>query len=287
MLHRPLALVSTLALCACPPPAAPLPTAAGAGEGEVVAAGEGEGEVVIAAGEGEGEAVVVGGEGEGEGVVGGEGEGEADAGVDGIPYVFVIAMENKAEAGIYGNANAPYINDVLMTEGAYASAYSDCFASAVPSEPHYVWLEAGTNSFDDHVFLTNAQPSASNATTDPDHLVAQLARQDAGRSWRSYQQGLNADTGLCPTKNARLLRSQTRSVHLLHRRRWAAAVRDQRDLCCPPPPLRRRRLRRRSRRERRRGLHLHHPRPLPRHARRERLHQRLHIDDGGGLHQRG
>src|SRR5690349_306719 len=67
-----------------------------------------------------------------------------------IKHVFVIAMENHDANQIIGNAtNAPYINGTLLPQYAQATNFNDELALSIPSEPHYVWLEAGTNAFSD------------------------------------------------------------------------------------------------------------------------------------------
>ena len=108
--------------------------------------------------------------------------------------VFVIPMENESSSAIYNNAGAPYINNMLMPVAAYASMFADELPSAIPSEPHYVWMEAGTNVFADQTFLTDADASTSNSTNSTAHLVAQL--HTANLDWTSYQEGIAA--GTCP-----------------------------------------------------------------------------------------
>jgi phosphatidylinositol-3-phosphatase len=114
-----------------------------------------------------------------------------------IKHVFVIAMENHAASQIYGSASAPYITNTLLPSYGHATAYADDLP-ALPSEPHYVWLEAGTNAFSDHTFTGDSAPSASNNTGSTAHLVTQIKNASNGVSWRSYQEGLNAFTGMCP-----------------------------------------------------------------------------------------
>jgi phosphatidylinositol-3-phosphatase len=132
--------------------------------------------------------------------------GVRDAGIDagrpfmGITTVFVIAMENKTEQAIYGNPDASYINDTLMQQYAYATDYTDVLTALIPSEPHYVWLEAGTNSFSDWTFLLDSDPSGTNSTNNGSHLVAQLA--NTNKTWRSYQEGLDTMTGACPINSS-------------------------------------------------------------------------------------
>src|SRR5215831_17511672 len=90
------------------------------------------------------------------------------AGAEEIKTVFVIAMENhnwtqpanQFTGGIqqiYQNPAAPYINSLvdgsspISDQVAYAAAYHNVMANAAgtvhihPSEPNYIWAEAGTN----------------------------------------------------------------------------------------------------------------------------------------------
>jgi len=113
-----------------------------------------------------------------------------------IRTVFVIVLENHNWSTIKGNASAPYLNHTLLAQGAHAEQYFNPPASH-PSEPNYIWLEAGDNLG----LKTDADPSASHSiAAGTDHLVAQLER--AGKSWRSYQEGITA--GSCPVKSAGL-----------------------------------------------------------------------------------
>lgn len=113
-----------------------------------------------------------------------------------IQHVFVIAMENHGTSSIYGNtAHAPYINNTLLPTYGRATNFIDKLPS-LPSEPHYVWMEAGTNAFSDHTFTTDNNPSSSNSTASTAHLSTQITA--AGATWLSYQEGLNSTTGACP-----------------------------------------------------------------------------------------
>jgi hypothetical protein len=58
--------------------------------------------------------------------------------------VFVILMENYNWSDIKGNPDAPYINHSLLPLASYAEHYFNP-PSVHPSEPNYLWLEAGTN----------------------------------------------------------------------------------------------------------------------------------------------
>jgi phosphatidylinositol-3-phosphatase len=133
--------------------------------------------------------------------------------------VFYIALENhnftqpSSVTGInqiFGNSAAPFINS-LVTPGnanaamvSYASNYVNVTPNTHPSEPNYVWMEAGTatNSFnkgnpalynDNNPFTTYAgMPGANNIVAGPS-LSAEL--QASGKTWRSYQE----DTDLLNT----------------------------------------------------------------------------------------
>lgn len=113
-----------------------------------------------------------------------------------IQHVFVIAMENHAASSIYGNTtHAPYINNTLLPMSGRATNFIDTLPS-LPSEPHYIWMEAGTNAFSDHTFTNDNAPSSTNSTASTAHLSTQITA--AGSTWMSYQEGLNSTTGACP-----------------------------------------------------------------------------------------
>lgn len=65
---------------------------------------------------------------------------------------------------------------------------------SLPSEPHYIWMEGGTNVYTDHTFTNDNDPSATNSTASTDHLVTQL--EAAQIPWMSYQEGITSNT--CP-----------------------------------------------------------------------------------------
>src|SRR5258706_346164 len=106
----------------------------------------------------------------------------------GIQTVFIILMENRNWADVKNNASAPYINGTLLSAGAHAE---QCFnpPGIHPSEPNYLWLEAGTN----FGIFNDAPPSANHQNTTL-HLVTLLDR--AGISWKSYQEGISGT--VCP-----------------------------------------------------------------------------------------
>jgi len=110
----------------------------------------------------------------------------------GIKTVFLIVMENHTWASIHGSPDAPYINNTLLPLGAHAEQYYNPRANH-PSEPNYLWLEAGTN-FGIH----DDSPPATNHQSTTTHLVTLLNR--AGVSWTSYQEDITGQT--CPLTNS-------------------------------------------------------------------------------------
>jgi len=138
----------------------------------------------------------------------------APAGAAPIGDVFVISMENhnltqpnpaSNPQQILNNSAAPYINS-LMTPGnpnaamtSFAKNYQNSATGVHPSEPNYVWSEAGSNLGD----FTDADPSAAshNIFTTP-HLTGVM--QQKGLSWKSYQE----DTDMNFATNSVLPQSQ-------------------------------------------------------------------------------
>jgi hypothetical protein len=137
-----------------------------------------------------------------------------------IKTVFVIAMENhnwtqptQVPGGIQqisGNPNAPFINNLVngqasaIIDGAvvnisqqvsYATAYHNVLATPGgnnphihPSEPNYIWAEAGTN----FGVLNDNDPFATNGGTNQNtelHLSTLLTL--AGKTWKSYQEDID------------------------------------------------------------------------------------------------
>jgi hypothetical protein len=141
-----------------------------------------------------------------------------------VKTVFVIAMENHNWTQpvqlpgriqqIFQNSNAPFINSLvngtawasingfmfnISEQVAYATAYhnvppNDTSASppAVhPSEPNYIWAEAGTNFniFNDDDPYADTPPNSQNTSL---HLSTLLTQ--AGKTWRSYQEDIDLTT---------------------------------------------------------------------------------------------
>ena len=145
----------------------------------------------------------------------------SEANAQQIKTVFVIAMENHNWTQpanqftgpiqqIFQNPNAPFINSLvdgsafatingsrvhISEEVAYATNYHSVLATPNgnnphihPSEPNYIWAEAGTNFgvLNDNDPFSPKGPTNQNTTQ---HLTGLL--QAAGRTWRSYQEDVD------------------------------------------------------------------------------------------------
>ena len=111
-----------------------------------------------------------------------------------IKNVFVIVMENHDWSDIKGNPSAPYINGTLLKIGAHAEHYSSP-VDIHPSEPNYVWLEAG-----DELDIADDDDPVLNYRTTKTHLTRQM--ELAQVSWRSWQESITP--GLCPVASSGL-----------------------------------------------------------------------------------
>jgi hypothetical protein len=147
--------------------------------------------------------------------------GSVDAGAQQVKTVFVIAMENHnwtqpanqftgSIQQIFQNPAAPFINSLVdgsasvtingktvnvSEQVSYATNYRSVLATPGgnnphihPSEPNYLWAEAGTN----FGVLNDNDPFAANGPTNQTtnlHLTGLLA--EAGRTWRSYQEDID------------------------------------------------------------------------------------------------
>jgi hypothetical protein len=150
------------------------------------------------------------------------------AGAQEIKTVFVIAMENHnwtqpnnkftgSIQQIYQNPNAPFINSLvngsafadingavvhISAQVAYAAAYHNVLATPDgnnphihPSEPSYIWAEAGTNFgvLNDNDPYASSGPTNQNESLHLSNLLTQV-----GKTWRSYQEDIDLtlnDTG--------------------------------------------------------------------------------------------
>ena len=105
--------------------------------------------------------------------------------------VFLLLFENQNWASITPSV-APYISNTLLPMGGHATQYFNP-PGLHPSEPNYIWLEAGNNMG----LTTDSDPSASNSISDTNHLVTLL--NNAGISWKAYEE--NKPAG-CPLVSA-------------------------------------------------------------------------------------
>src|SRR5947199_10831601 len=105
-----------------------------------------------------------------------------------IHTVFLILMENHNWSSIKGSPSAPYVNDTLLPIASHAEQHYNP-TNLHPSEPNYLWLEAGTN----FGILNDDDPSSNHQSTSR-HLVDLL--EAAGLSWRAYQEDISGTD--CP-----------------------------------------------------------------------------------------
>ena len=108
--------------------------------------------------------------------------------------VFVIVMENHNWSTLKGSASAPYLNNTLLPMASHAEHYQNA-PGIHPSEPNYLWMEAGTN-----FGVTNDNNPSSNHQSTTQHLVTLL--QNAGYTWKSYAEGASGTK--CPLTNSGL-----------------------------------------------------------------------------------
>jgi hypothetical protein len=102
--------------------------------------------------------------------------------------VFLIMMENYNWSDIKGSLSAPYLNNTILPMASHAE--QDYNPPGIhPSEPNYLWLEAGTN-----FGITNDADPAANHQSTKLHLVTLLTT--AHITWKSYQEDISGSE--CP-----------------------------------------------------------------------------------------
>ena len=99
-----------------------------------------------------------------------------------VQTVFVIVLENYNWSSFKDSVDAPFINGTLLPLASYTEQYYTP-PGLHPSEPNYLWLEAGTN----FSILDDNDPVANHQHT-TNHLAAQL--RNAGISWKTYQEDI-------------------------------------------------------------------------------------------------
>ncbi len=102
--------------------------------------------------------------------------------------VFVIMMENHNWDSIKDSSSAPYINQTLLPMAAHTEQYYNP-PGLHPSEPNYLWLEAGSN-----FKITNDSDPLRNHLSTTAHLTTLL--DAANISWKAYQEGITGTD--CP-----------------------------------------------------------------------------------------
>jgi hypothetical protein len=113
----------------------------------------------------------------------------AEAQMSKVKTVWVILMENHNWIGnnsgaafgdpdLKGSPLAPYLNGVIANTAAYSQQYYNPPGNH-PSQPNYLWLEAGTN----FGVLADTQPGQPQLKT-REHLSRLL--ENAGLTWTSY-----------------------------------------------------------------------------------------------------
>jgi hypothetical protein len=113
----------------------------------------------------------------------------------GIQNVFMILMENHNWSELSTSPSAPYIQS-LLAGGAHCEQYYNP-PGMHPSEPNYIWLEAGDN----FGFTTDDDPDpATHHISSTQHLASLL--DAAGLSWRAYEEDMPA--GTCPVASTGL-----------------------------------------------------------------------------------
>ncbi|TLY18843.1 MAG: hypothetical protein E6K68_10725, partial [Nitrospirae bacterium] len=115
----------------------------------------------------------------------------ASGGLSSINTVFIIVFENNNWTAIEA-ANPTFINS-LLPQGAFAARYYNPPGNH-PSEPNYIWMEAGANLG----LTSDNDASNSNSTSTTNHLVTFL--KTAGITWKTYQEDM--PTGVCPLRSS-------------------------------------------------------------------------------------
>jgi acid phosphatase len=110
------------------------------------------------------------------------------AGLPVYDHVVIVVEENKDYKEIIGSADAPYINGVLVAEGANLTRM---YGEEHVSQGNYFWLFSGSNQtvgFDDRIPSEETHPGAYPFQTS--NLGQQLIKK--GRSFKGYAEGLHS-----------------------------------------------------------------------------------------------
>jgi hypothetical protein len=162
-----------------------------------------------------------------------------------VKTVFVVAMENAnwtqsdrqftgSQQQIFRNPAAPFINSLIngtavvdingvptniSLQSAYATHYHNVMSNAAgtgahihPSEPNYIWAEAGSNLGVTSDNTPYQSPGGTNQNI-TNHLATLLTA--AGKSWKSYQEDIDL-AGSGSSKTSTVLPPDQWSVPLLN-----------------------------------------------------------------------
>ena len=113
-------------------------------------------------------------------------------------------MENHNWSSIKGSATAPYINNTLLPMASYADQYYNP-PGIHPSEPNYLWLEAGTN-----FGITNDNPPSVEPPVD--HQSPGHAAEKRRHLVEDYQENITGTT--CPLTDMLSLRRQAQPIRV-------------------------------------------------------------------------
>ena len=114
----------------------------------------------------------------------------ASSALSAIKTVFLVLMENKTWAEVKGNPDAAFLNREILPQASIAGRYRGALGGTLhPSEPNYIWMEAG-----DNLGVTDDDDPLANHRRQTDHLVTLL--EAAEISWRAYEEDIPGDS--CP-----------------------------------------------------------------------------------------
>ena len=102
-------------------------------------------------------------------------------GLAGIQTVFLIIFENTDWSAVKNSPNAPYINS-LLPQASYCEQYY-AHNNQHPSEPNYIFMEAG-----DNFGFTDDNGPAFDRLTSTNHLTTLL--NNARIDWRGYMESM-------------------------------------------------------------------------------------------------
>ena len=100
-----------------------------------------------------------------------------------LAYVYVIVEENKPYNSIVNNAQAPYINSLIMNY-ALATNYS---AVSHPSLPNYLALTSGSTDG----INTDCNPPSAGCEVNVANIADEI--EASGRSWKEYAESMSSN----------------------------------------------------------------------------------------------